>query len=301
MEKSLDGLKKEATATFVSPNSGTKEIIKFSNVTEAVEYYKSKSSDSKLSERQRKRYQLLFDFAAEPGRTLAEIYKKIEDEKNKKRLEAERLKQKKEKEKRQGLSDHSHNDNGLGASTGQAPKKNIKNVYPKIEDCKSKEEIRKILEKKQENASDSYKKSLQTFINMVNKPDVTVEQAIARIVYDKQRHSKASQSSKKRVLDQKLKPSSTSAPIQTSSKSQSSNTPISPRPQIPVTRTLPKSQSQSMGISPKSPSSIVKGVPKSQTPKSKERRDSNEGIPQYPYEGVDNEREWMNVWGFDHE
>ena len=244
MEKSLDGLKKEATATFVSPNSGTKEIIKFSNVTEAVEYYKSKSSDSKLSERQRKRYQLLFDFAAEPGRTLAEIYKKIEDEKNKKRLEAERLKQKKEKEKRQGLSDHSHNDNGLGASTGQAPKKNIEDVYPKIEDCKSKEEIRKILEKKQENASDSYKKSLQTFINMIGKPDVTLEQVIARINYGKAKHSGASQSSKKRLRDEKLKSSrSTTAPIQTSSKSQSSNTQASPSPQSPIIQTSSKSQS----------------------------------------------------------
>ena len=42
-------------------------------------------------------------------------------------------------------------------------------------------------------------------------------------------------------------------------------------------------------------------IPKLPSPQNEERRDSNESIPRYIYEGVDNEEDWMSVWGFDYE
>ena len=354
MKKKPDELKKGTAANSISLNSRTKEIKTFSDITEVVEYYNARSNDLNLGPRQRKRYRLLYDFAAEPGRTLAEFDEKLEDEREKKRLEARQSRQKKREEKAKARALVASTEQA--PKTKQAPKKKKKNVYPKIEDCKSKEEIRSILEKKQENASDSYKKSLQTFINMVNNPNVTLKEAKARIGYSKAKHSMDERDYRRLNKVNNSKPSrSTTAPIQTSSRSQSSSTPAPPRPQSlviqtspksqplnvrtstnlsdsivqaprsqhpgaristnspisnvqevpeirsPITQTSPKSKSPNIKRSPKSPNLNMQRIPKLQSPQNEERRDSNESIPRYLYEGVDNEEDWMSVWGLDYE
>lgn len=357
MKKRLDELKEEAAATFVTPNSGKRKMQTFNDVTEAIDYYKSKSSDSKLSTRQRCRYKSIYDFISKPDMTLPEIYKRIERGRENEISIKERGRHRKEKEKGQGSSDHNLNNNGLGASTEQAEKKKKKTKYVKLENLPTKEEIGKALEERKRNSSESYKKSLQTLINIANNPKFTLADLRSRILYNKQRHNKASQSSKKRLRDEKLKPSSsTTAPIQTSSRPQSPSTPAPPRPQSlviqtspksqplnvrtstnlsdsivqetlrsqhpgartstnspisnvqevleirsPITQTSPKSKSPNIQTSPKSPNLNMQRIPKSQSPQNEERRDSNESIPRYLYEGVDNEEDWMSVWGLDYE
>ena len=101
MKKNLDELKKEAVATFVNPNAGRRKIPTFNDATEAIEHYKSKSNDLSLCKRQRQRYQKIFNFAAQPGRTLTEIYEKIEDERKQERLSVKQRREKKEEKRYQ--------------------------------------------------------------------------------------------------------------------------------------------------------------------------------------------------------
>lgn len=297
MKKNLDELKKEAVATFVNPNAGRRKIPTFNDATEAIEHYKSKSNDLSLCKRQRQRYQKIFNFAAQPGRTLMEIYEKIEDERKQERLSVKQRREKKEEKRNQSSPDSNLNDNGLGTSTEQASNKKKKAEPVNFEELGSKEEIKVALEKRKENLSESSKTSLQALINMVNRPETTLTDVRTRLLYSKQRHSEASQSSKKRLRLRKKKsePSGgTAAPMQTGSKPQSSNPPTSPRPQTPVTRTSPKSRSPNMGTSPNSPNPIAQGTPKSQPPKSEERRYSNESFSQHLCLDVDEETDWIS-------
>ena len=78
MKEGLDELKEGAAATSVNPKPRRRKMQTFNDVTEAIDYYKSKSSDSKLSTRQRCRYKSIYDFISKPGMTLPEIYKRIE-------------------------------------------------------------------------------------------------------------------------------------------------------------------------------------------------------------------------------